>query len=114
MAFFKIPKAFKNKYEKRELEYFKKENRNKKVGEIELLREGERIAFGIPAYEHKVGSIVKYDNKYMVVKEVRKDGVLLQPVNREDLLDNPIEKPIFVKERKYEKKAVIKPNYVLT
>jgi hypothetical protein len=113
MAFYA---PLKNKYAKREIKYFAEEHKKKPITFVESVKEGEKIAFGIPKLEHTKGKVVKFEGKFMVIREVRKDGVVLEPVEVRDgnLIDNPLPKQFFVKESEYHKIVHAHPLYSLT
>jgi hypothetical protein len=106
----------KSKYNKREIEEFREEHKKKPITFLESLKEGEKIAFGVPKFEHTVGKIVVYDGKYMAIRKVTKEGVFLEPVEIKEgnLIDNPLPKEIFVKEKDYHKIVHTHPLYALT
>lgn len=101
-------KKLNNKYNKRDLRYFEKENPHPTA--LQNLEEGERIAFNVPKYEHTKGKVVTYKGKLMVIREINKQGVYLEPLDtKEGMIDSPLPEKIFVREKDYYKNVHVHP-----
>lgn len=83
-------------------EHYRQEEQKKPKKFFELTRESMQQITRSPAYEHRKGNVVEHKGKIMVVRKVTSKGVYLQPLEKDNLLDNKFPKQIFVKERDYE------------
>jgi hypothetical protein len=105
-------KLIKSKYNKQEIKEFAEEHKHPTA--FQELKEGEKIAFGIPKYEHTKGKVVSFKGRLMVIRKVEKEGITLEPleVRNGNLIDNPLPKTIYVPDKEYHK--IVKPHVVYT
>lgn len=112
---YKIKSSKEPDYAEIELEHFAEEHRKRKPRFLEVTREGTRQATFVPEISHRKGSLVYYKEKLHIVGNSSSKGVWLHPLAKKDeVFENDKEKlkPVFIEEKKYEKK--VEPVFIAT
>jgi len=107
----KIPEYY---YEDKEISELK---HKRKVPFTEYSRVGSRRAFHMSGRVHEKGKIVNYKGNFAIVREVRENGLILEPFKKDkDGFSLPSKKLIFIPEKKVSHQvypAIENPKYML-